>query len=451
MRNIKDFQARYDRWKNGERYWDIRGIDLPRYDTGDKNTVVTDDGSVFNVDPSAIGARNLEVTTPEVQVIAQKPLYLKKRDQLLGDIIYNPGEIRQGKKPSVLDNVRTFLSNYRNNPIARNVEQSIEDWQHRKTPMQAAFNNFAYINPYTATLAAVNNLSSDHGIRRTVNLAKNGQYGNAVLSGLGDLLDASMLTYGGRYIKNNGAFDAVKLFENTKFGNYLQNKIIPRSLTDNFTLNYNGYNGVKLIPLKNSSFDNYANSIYTRLNMPLEYPEIRLTNPSEFKTNVIGTYTPLTRIARISPKSNDPLSTAIHEAVSHHTDRYVENMPINRFIPDINVNLTVADVYRFLSQYGDRFHKIPESSNWNEMRATLNELRGNSYLSKENIDDISDGEILYNLRNTNGYGNDYYNSIIKSDAAENAEWFNIFRTAWKYLPVITPPLIQSGINYEKEK
>nr|DAE46315.1 MAG TPA: Signal transducer and activator of protein, interferon inhibition, signal.0A [Caudoviricetes sp.]DAT75557.1 MAG TPA: Signal transducer and activator of protein, interferon inhibition, signal.0A [Crassvirales sp.] len=29
MRNIKDFQARYDRWKNGERYWDIRGVDLP--------------------------------------------------------------------------------------------------------------------------------------------------------------------------------------------------------------------------------------------------------------------------------------------------------------------------------------------------------------------------------------------------------------------------------------
>lgn len=38
MKNIKDFQARYGRWKNGERYWDIRGVDLPRYDTGDKNT-----------------------------------------------------------------------------------------------------------------------------------------------------------------------------------------------------------------------------------------------------------------------------------------------------------------------------------------------------------------------------------------------------------------------------
>ena len=72
MKNIKDFQARYDRWKNGERYWDIRGVDLPRYDTGDKNTVVTDDGSVFNVDPSAIGARNLEVTMPDVEVIGKK-------------------------------------------------------------------------------------------------------------------------------------------------------------------------------------------------------------------------------------------------------------------------------------------------------------------------------------------------------------------------------------------
>lgn len=38
MKDIKDFQERYNRWKNGERYWDIRGIDLPKYDTGKKNT-----------------------------------------------------------------------------------------------------------------------------------------------------------------------------------------------------------------------------------------------------------------------------------------------------------------------------------------------------------------------------------------------------------------------------
>ncbi len=72
MKDTKDFQERYNRWKNGERYWDIRGIDLPQYDSANKNTITTDDGSVFNVDPSAIGARNLEVTTPEVQVIGKK-------------------------------------------------------------------------------------------------------------------------------------------------------------------------------------------------------------------------------------------------------------------------------------------------------------------------------------------------------------------------------------------
>lgn len=32
MKDIKDFQERYNRWKNGERYWDIRGIELPKYD-----------------------------------------------------------------------------------------------------------------------------------------------------------------------------------------------------------------------------------------------------------------------------------------------------------------------------------------------------------------------------------------------------------------------------------
>lgn len=72
MKDIKDFQARYNRWKKGERYWDIRGIDLPRYDGADKNTITTGDGSVFNIDNSAIGARNLEVTTPEIEVIGKK-------------------------------------------------------------------------------------------------------------------------------------------------------------------------------------------------------------------------------------------------------------------------------------------------------------------------------------------------------------------------------------------
>lgn len=38
MKDTKDFQERYNRWKNGERYWDIRGVELPKYDTAEKNT-----------------------------------------------------------------------------------------------------------------------------------------------------------------------------------------------------------------------------------------------------------------------------------------------------------------------------------------------------------------------------------------------------------------------------
>lgn len=38
MKDTKDFQERYNRWKNGERYWDIRGVELPKYDTTEKDT-----------------------------------------------------------------------------------------------------------------------------------------------------------------------------------------------------------------------------------------------------------------------------------------------------------------------------------------------------------------------------------------------------------------------------
>ena len=37
MKDFKNFQERYNRWKNGERYWDIRGIELPKYNTEKKN------------------------------------------------------------------------------------------------------------------------------------------------------------------------------------------------------------------------------------------------------------------------------------------------------------------------------------------------------------------------------------------------------------------------------
>lgn len=73
MKDTKDFQERYNRWKNGERYWDIRGVELPKYDTGKYVTVEKDDGSVYNVNPNVANSSEITVTTPEVVVYGKNP------------------------------------------------------------------------------------------------------------------------------------------------------------------------------------------------------------------------------------------------------------------------------------------------------------------------------------------------------------------------------------------
>ncbi len=73
MKDTKDFQERYNRWKNGERYWDIRGVELPKYDTGKYVTVEKDNGFVYNVNPNVANAKEITVTTPEVVVYGKNP------------------------------------------------------------------------------------------------------------------------------------------------------------------------------------------------------------------------------------------------------------------------------------------------------------------------------------------------------------------------------------------
>nr|DAL17340.1 MAG TPA_asm: hypothetical protein [Caudoviricetes sp.] len=77
--------------------------------------------------------------------------------------------------------------------------------------MQTTFDNFAYINPYTAAIAAGSNLLSDHGISRTVNLAKNGQYSRAALSGLVDILNLSLINRATNGLKNISKLSQYKL------------------------------------------------------------------------------------------------------------------------------------------------------------------------------------------------------------------------------------------------
>lgn len=85
MKNIKDFQERYNRWKNGERYWDIRGIELPKYNDGKYVTIKRDNGTVYNVNPNVVNSSEITVTTPEVVVTGKNPNFY-------GESAFRPNE-----------------------------------------------------------------------------------------------------------------------------------------------------------------------------------------------------------------------------------------------------------------------------------------------------------------------------------------------------------------------
>lgn len=81
MRNIKDFQARYNRWKNGERYWDIRGVDLPRYDTGDKTTMKKKDDFYTWLD---------QISDKKAQDWTKAPIKPLSTDEVYADMLNDP-------------------------------------------------------------------------------------------------------------------------------------------------------------------------------------------------------------------------------------------------------------------------------------------------------------------------------------------------------------------------
>ena len=125
MRNIKDFQARYDRWKNGERYWDIRGVDLPRYDTGDKYTenVVEVPLNKISIDEQGnalIGGRILSVAQlPEVTVT---PVYNTISNQIARPIDF--------KEYSLIDDVKRQNDMFSGKRLMDNIRDNyIKHWQ----------------------------------------------------------------------------------------------------------------------------------------------------------------------------------------------------------------------------------------------------------------------------------------------------------------------------------
>lgn len=242
MKDTKDFQERYNRWKNGERYWDIRGVELPKYDTGKYVTVEKDDGSVYNVNPNVANSSEITVTTPEVEVVAQKPQWMIDRDDKIGQIIPTQYTLREDNTP-LSSQVDKFIDKYKyktNNVILSGLANAADDWRRDRSPLKAASRYFGWRNPiasvasailddklntrsntpkliipemimdygnkYGAAVRGYNHLMSKDGLEKTMRyydiLRKSnaitdpnyaGKFYDVVASGIGDVVDATLL------------------------------------------------------------------------------------------------------------------------------------------------------------------------------------------------------------------------------------------------------------------
>lgn len=125
MKDTKDFQARYNRWKNGERYWDIRGVDLPQYDNADKYTenivhVPLDKISIDENGNALIGGRILSVAQlPEVTVT---PVYNTVPSQIARPIDF--------KEYSLIDDIKKQNDMFSGRRLMDNIHDNyVKYWQ----------------------------------------------------------------------------------------------------------------------------------------------------------------------------------------------------------------------------------------------------------------------------------------------------------------------------------
>ena len=131
---------------------------------------------------------------------------------------------------------------------------------------------------------------------------------------------------------------------------------------------------------------------------------------SDEVTGTAGYYNPRSDANFINLRNNKPeeiMSTAVHEGISHTTD---DAMPF--FVRDkYNDLIKSIDTYSF---------KHSASKNWNELRATLNEMKyqlspkGNYDELKEKLSGMTAEEFTDRLYSINDYGRDYVRGIYNS-------------------------------------
>lgn len=147
----------------------------------------------------------------------------------------------------------------------------------------------------------------------------------------------------------------------------------------------------------------------------------------------------------IISRKGDPISSGIHEVVSHGTDDIIP--------------------YEFVQEYEDLvdgllnkyYGPVPEGSETvAEFRATMNEVRKQlqKYWLKKGkvdlteIDKVSDEELMKLMRSANGYGATYQRAYKQLPESQQSEWMSRFRKALKTLPITGGVFISTQNNEE---
>lgn len=174
-------------------------------------------------------------------------------------------------------------------------------------------------------------------------------------------------------------------------------KLINKQISD-FNLNYPD------TPIKTGLIQDEFERIINKAKNPWIYY-------SDEATGTAGYYNPRSDANFINLRNNSSeeiMSTAVHEGISHPTD--------------ITMSYNVIEEYnKLLRSLNINSFKHPASKNWAELRATLNEMKyqlspkGNYDELKQKVSGMSAEEFTDHLESINDYGKDYVRGIFTSD------------------------------------
>lgn len=150
-------------------------------------------------------------------------------------------------------------------------------------------------------------------------------------------------------------------------------------------------------------------------------------------------------ISVVEPKAPySTTSTLLHEGYSHATDKKIQQSFQNLY--DLS-SILLPDA-------------LDDSKQWYESRATLNELAYKIWSDSKNpdigafyeaVNNLTYDKLLNELENINDYGNDYVKGIRNASISDKAAAIAKIKTALKFLPSISAPIVLRKPNNDDKQ